>query len=152
MKKQTCLPKSQILSVNALTMGVTQVCLYSLFQVITHKPHLNCLVCKKGKFLCSAVSSPQDCSKCFLQFTSLTVTDLFTQILSQLLWEASSHMLQLMCEGCSYTYPPLSIARYSFIQLSELEQFRVKNMPNVLTPQHRIRTRVLLVESPKLYP
>ena len=31
-----------------------------------------------------------------------------------------------MCEGCSYTYPPLSIARYSFIQLSELEQCRVK--------------------------
>ena len=27
---------------------------------------------------------------------------------------ASSHMLQLMREGCSYTYPPLSIARYSF--------------------------------------
>ena len=44
------------------------------------------------------------------------------------LWEASSHMLQLMREGCSYTYPPLSIARYSFIQLSELEQFRVKTL------------------------
>ena len=25
-------------------------------------------------------------------------------------------------------------------------------LPKVLTPQHRIRTRVLLVESPKLYP
>ena len=25
-----------------------------------------------------------------------------------------------MHEGCSYTYPPLPIARYSFIQLSEL--------------------------------
>ena len=35
-------------------------------------------------------------------------------------------MLQLMQEGCLYTYPPLSIARYSFIQLSELEQCRVK--------------------------
>ena len=35
-------------------------------------------------------------------------------------------MLQLMREGCSYTYPPLSIAKYSFIQLSELEQCRVK--------------------------
>ena len=34
-------------------------------------------------------------------------------------------MLQLMREGCSYTYPPLSIARYSFIQLRELEQCRV---------------------------
>ena len=64
--------------------------------------------------------------KSALHFTSLT--DLFTQIPSRLLWEASSHMLQLMHEGCSYTYPPLSIARYSFIQLSELEQCRVKNL------------------------
>ena len=41
---------------------------------------------------------------------------------------ASSHMLQLMGQGCSYTYPPLSIARYSFIQLSKLEQCRVKKL------------------------
>ena len=63
-----------------------------------------------------------------LHFTSLTLTDLFTQTPSRLLWEASSHLLQLMREGCSYTYPPLSIARYSFIQLSELEQCRVKKL------------------------
>ena len=31
-------------------------------------------------------------------------------------------------KGCAYTYPPLSIARYSFIQLSELEQCRVKKL------------------------
>ena len=37
-------------------------------------------------------------------------------------------MLQLMREGWSYTYPPLSIARYSCIQLSELEQCRVKKL------------------------
>ena len=39
-------------------------------------------------------------------------------------------MLQLMREGCSYTYPSLSIARYmySFIQMSELEQCRVKKL------------------------
>ena len=61
-----------------------------------------------------------------LHFTSLT--DLFTQTPSRLLWEASSHMLQLMRECCSYTYPPLSIAKYSFIQLSELEQCRVKKL------------------------
>ena len=61
--------------------------------------------------------------KSALHFTSLT--DLFTQTPSRFLWEASSHMLQLMRVGCSYTYPPLSIARYSFIQLSELEQYRV---------------------------
>jgi len=63
-----------------------------------------------------------------LHFTSLA--DLFTQSLrpSRLLWEASSHILQLMREGCAYTYPPLSITRYSFIQLSELEQCRVKKL------------------------
>ena len=61
-----------------------------------------------------------------LHFTLLT--ELFTQTLSRLHWEASSHMLQLMREGCSYTYPPLSIAKYSFIQLSELEQCRVKKL------------------------
>ena len=52
-------------------------------------------------------------------------TDLFNQTPSQLLWEASSRMVQLMRGGCSYTYPPLSIASYSFIQLSEPEQCRV---------------------------
>ena len=61
-----------------------------------------------------------------LHFTSLT--DLFTQTPSRLLWEASSHMLQLMRERCSYTYPPLCRVRYSFIQLSELEQCRVKKL------------------------
>ena len=61
-----------------------------------------------------------------LHFTSLT--DLFTQTPYRLLWEASSHMLQLMREGWLYTYAPLSIARYSFIQLSELEQCKVKKL------------------------
>ncbi|KAK2185279.1 hypothetical protein NP493_241g06051 [Ridgeia piscesae] len=85
-----------------------------------------------------------------LHFTSLA--HLFTQTPSRLLGEASSHMLKLMREGCSYTYPPLSIARYSFIQLSELEQCRVNKIAQVLTPQDRIRTQVLVVESPKFYP
>ena len=83
-----------------------------------------------------------------LHFTSLT--DLFTQTPSRLLWEASSHMLQLMREGCSYTHS--LVYRYSFIQLGEPEQCRVNILPKVLTPQHRIRTRVLLVESPTPYP
>ena len=42
------------------------------------------------------------------------------------------YAIQLMREGCSDTYPPLSIARYSFIKLGELEQYRVKNLPKVL--------------------
>ena len=37
-------------------------------------------------------------------------------------------MLQLKVEGWSYTYPPLSIARCYFFQLSELEQYRVKKL------------------------
>ena len=85
-----------------------------------------------------------------LHFTSLT--DLFTQTPSRLLWEASSNMLQLMREGCSYTYPPLSIARYSFNQLSKLEQCRVKKLAQGFNAAARIRTQVLVVESPKLYP
>ena len=40
-----------------------------------------------------------------LHFTS--PADLLNQTPSQLLWESSSHMLQLMREGCSYTYPQL---------------------------------------------
>ena len=31
--------------------------------------------------------------------------------------------LQLMREGTSYKYPPLYVARYSFIQLSKLKQY-----------------------------
>ena len=79
----------------------------------------------KGKFLHSAVSSHHDR---FKSFTFYFLTDLFTQTPSRLLWKASSHMLQLMREGCSYTYPPLSIVRYLCIQLSELEQCRVNKL------------------------
>ena len=85
-----------------------------------------------------------------LHFTSLT--NLFTLTPSRLLWELPSHMLQLMREGYSYTYPPLSIARYSFVQLRELEQCRVKKLAQGYNVAARIRTRVLVVESPKLYP
>ena len=41
-------------------------------------------------------------------------------------------MLQVMGEGCLYTYPPLSIARYTFVQLNELEQCRVKKLAQSL--------------------
>ena len=75
-----------------------------------------------------AISSIQSSGpfKALYTLLPLQVTDLFTQTPSRLLWEASSHMVQLMREGCSY--PPLSIARYSFIQLTELEQCRVKKL------------------------
>ena len=36
-----------------------------------------------------------------------------------------SAMLQILREDYLFTYPPLSVARYSFIQLSELKQREV---------------------------
>ena len=55
-------------------------------------------------------------------------------------------MLQLMRIAFIHKYPTLCIARYSFIQLSELEQYRLKTIAHGLKPQHRNRTRDLLVE------
>ena len=43
-----------------------------------------------------------------------------------------------------------SLARYSSIQLTELEQGRVTELAQGVTRQHNIRNRVLLVESAKL--
>ena len=71
------------------------------------RAQLDFLVKKASSYILGTVQST-------LHFNSLT--DLFTQTPSRLLRGASSHMLQLMREGCSYTYPPLSIASYSFIQ------------------------------------
>ena len=82
-----------------------------------------------------------------LHCTSLT--DLFTQTPSRFLWETPSHMLYLIREGCSYTYPPPGTHLYSWVNWSNVEW---KNMPKVLTLQHRIRNRVLVIESTKLYP
>ena len=110
--------------------------LYNRYPAVWHCAYVKK---SKGKFLYSAVSSPQDRSK--------------TCSPSRLLWEASSHMLQFMREGCSYTYPPLSIARYSFlfswVNWSNVEW---KKIAQGFNPAARIRTRVLVVESLKLYP
>ena len=60
-------------------------------------------------------------------------------------------MLQLMRKGCSYTYPPLvqpGTHLYSWVNWSNVEW---KKLPTILAPQHRIRTWVLLVESPTPY-
>ena len=90
--------------------GIGQLCNYMVLLRLSYQPFLSFppvslnQKCKR-KFLYSTVSNPQNCSK---HFTSLT--DLFNQTPSQLLWEASSHIIQLMREGCSYTYPLLSIA------------------------------------------
>ena len=105
---------------------------------------------KKGTFLYSAISSPQDRSKRFtLHFPDRPVhSDTISASLGSIQPYATINARRLLV----HTYPPLSIASYSFIQLSELERCRVKKTcPKFLTPQHRIRTQVLVVESPMLY-
>ena len=99
----------------------------------------------KGEFLYSTISNPQDCSK---HFTLYSLATLFNRTSSQLLWEASSYAAINAQRLSVHKYPPMFLARYSFVQLSELEQ--CKKLAQGLTQQHRIRTRVLLVESPKL--
>ena len=103
------------------------LCIITLISLTTQLNHKG-----KGKFLYSAASSHQDCSK---RFSSLT--DLFKLTPSQLPWGKRPATLQLMRKGCCYKNSPLSIARHSFRQLSKLEQCRVKK---------------LLIEGPKLYP
>ena len=66
-------------------------------------------------FLYSAVSSPLARSK---RFTLHPPADLFIPAPTRLLWEAFSHAAY--CAKTSITFSPLSIARWSFIQLSEL--------------------------------
>ena len=46
-----------------------------------------------------------------------------------------SAIRQLLCEECSFTYPPLSIARCSFIQLNELKQRGINEIAEALKRQ-----------------
>ena len=83
---------------------------------------------KKVVFLYSAVYSPLDCSKRFTLFAfpgrpvhSDTNSASPGSILA---------MQQLRATTKSHTFPPLSIARYSFIQLSQLgRQWRERKCP-----------------------
>ena len=59
-------------------------------------------------------------------FTLYCLADLFNQTRSRLLWEAFSHAAINSQWLFVNKYSPLSIARYSIILLSELEQCRVK--------------------------
>ena len=80
-----------------------------------------------------------------LHFTSLA--DLFNRTLSRLLLEASNHG----APSHSWKHPATKAIRtqisttiysqVSFIQLSELEQRRVKKLAQCFTRQHRIRSR-----------
>ena len=68
--------------------------IYHSTQLLQHESMTQPCTPSKGKFLYSAVLRTVQSA---LHFTSLT--DLFTQTPSRLLWEASSHMLQLMREA-----------------------------------------------------
>ena len=59
---------------------------------------------------------------------------------------------QLRAKAKSLTFPPLSIARYSFIQLSEQgRQWRERKCPIFETVTKGIRTRAHLIVSPAFY-
>ena len=61
-------------------------------------------------------------------------------------------MHQLRATTKSLTFPPLSIARHSFIQLSQLgRQWRERKCPIFETVTKGIRTRVHLIASPTFY-
>ena len=61
---------------------------YTLFRLNNRVPLPTTVTYKKDKFLCNAVSSPQDCSK---RFTLHPLANLFIPRPFQLLWEAFSH-------------------------------------------------------------
>ena len=94
---------------NTFFMTLTAVTLVILICLGTVVRWVTTTSRSKGKFLCGAVSSLHNSSKRFtLYFPDRSVqSDTITTSLG-----ASSHMLQLMREGCSFTYPPLSTARH----------------------------------------
>ena len=120
-----CVPVKYCCNISLMFPKAADMCTRALIlNIITYNYSLTYTYLKgKGKFLYSAVSSPQDHSKRFtLYFPDRPVQ---SDTISASLGSIQPH---LMGEGCLYTYPPLSIARYSFIKLSELEQCRVKKL------------------------
>ena len=107
-------------------------------------------LCKgKGMVLYSTVSSPFDRSKRFTLSSpgrpvhSNTNSASLGSILA---------MQQLRNNDYSLTFPPLSIARYTCIQLSKLGcQWRERKCPNFETVAEGIRTRALSIASPAFY-
>ena len=59
-----------------------------------------------------------------------------------------SATLQLVRDDYAFRYPSLSVARYSFIHLSELWQCVKNEIEKIRTSSKIIRTRVLSIESP----
>ena len=101
-------------------------------------------------FLYSAVSSPLDHSK---RFTLVAPPD--RPVHSDSNSASPGSILarqQLHAKTQSLTFPPLSIARFSFIQLSQQgRQWREQKCPIVETVAKGIRTRAHLIVSPAFY-
>ena len=83
--------------------------LCSIFFNVAPILHTIDVVCIKGMFLYSAISSTWDCSR---PFTLHPLAHLFIPL--SLFSGKHSATLQLLCEDYPFTYPPLSVARYSF--------------------------------------
>ena len=81
-------------------------------------------------------------------FYKYSLADLFNRIPSRFLWEAFSHTAINAHGLFVHTYPPLSTAKYSLIQLNELDQYIVEHTCPRFNPAAKgFRIRVLLLES-----
>ena len=107
-------------------------------------PNTNINYCKKAKVSSYTAQHPVLIAQSALNFNS--PADLFNQAPSRLLWKVISHA------AINARRPIVPICTPVYSELSELEQYRVSNFAQGLTQQHRIRTRVLIVKSRKLYP
>ena len=119
-------------------------------QPITYrKPiYISIILKGNGMFLYSAVSSLLDRSK---HFTLHYPADLFIPAPTRRLCEAFRHAA-ITREDYSLTFPPLCIARYSFIQLSELGcPGENENAQTLKWYQRGIQTGTLSIASPELY-
>ena len=105
---------------------------------------------KKGKFLYSALSNPQDRSMHItLYFPDRPVHSYTISVsLRSIQPYAAINPRRLLVHISTTVYSQILI----FIQLSGLEECRVKKHAQGFNTAARIRTRVLVVESPKLYP
>ena len=104
----------------------------------------------QGSFLYGAVSSPLDRSK---RFTLCALPDRPVQSDTNSASPGSIlAMQQLRAKTKSLTFPPLYIARYSFIQLSQQgRQWRERKCPIFETVPKGIRTQAHLIASPAFY-
>ena len=103
----------------------------------------------KGKFSYSTVSGPQDCSKRFYTLLPRSVhSDTISTSLGSIQPYVTINARRLLIH--------ISTTVYNWVLIYTAERNGAisskTNLPKVLTLQHRIRTRVLLVENPKLYP